>query len=131
MEAGSAVMSCSGAWRGQLSSVFFLPSSFSCGSAFSIICNNFPLPPLTASFSPFATICHIFFLAYLEVALPARWSSKVCTEESKASLAALLQGHAQSMREDTEVYSMPGSVIHGQGLGTCLLPGYFVLKDLF
>lgn len=107
---------------------FFLPSSFSCGLAFSIICNSFPVCP----YSIFFTICYHLsnVLAYLGVASPASWSLKVCTEKSKASLVVLFQGHAQSVRVGTEVYSMPGSVIHGQGLGTCLVLD-FVLKDLF
>lgn len=51
MEAGSAVMSCSGARRGQLLCVFFFPSSFTGASDSQCISNDFPFRPcpLTAS----------------------------------------------------------------------------------
>lgn len=86
--------------------LFFLPSSFSCASDSSFISNSFPFRSclLTASFL-----------------LKSGAHQRLCTEESKASLANLLQGCAQGVRGGIEGYSKARSaILAGQRLGTCL-----------
>lgn len=110
MEAGSAVMSCTGAQRGQL----FLPSSFSGALEFSFISNNFPfnLCLLAASFLLFVLhvwkdnfrqcpnlILRTLSGVHVRKLLKSGVHQRLCTEEIKANLSDLLQGRARGVRE--------------------------------